>query len=127
MTEMGKRFVLLSAYEELTEKETFCIKEANFDEIRKVQAKKSRLLEELGSLDDEDRLKSEQRVDFNRRIDRLQTIEQENESRLEALMDQNRSEIKTLSKRSSSASKIKKAYGTASSPDNSSGSLKNKA
>lgn len=124
---MGKRFVLLSAYEALTEKETFCIKEANFDEIRKVQAKKSRLLEELGSLDDDDQLESEQKAEFNCRIDRLQAKEKENELRLAELMDQNRSEIKALSKRSSSVSQIKKAYGTASSPDNSRGSLKNKA
>jgi hypothetical protein len=36
MTETTKRFVLLGAYEALTEKETFCLKEANFEAVSTV-------------------------------------------------------------------------------------------
>ncbi len=127
MIGMEKRFVLLAAYEDLTEKETFCIKEANFDEIRKVQGKKLKLLGEMDALGDRDRLRPEEKEDFNNRVERLQIREKENEERLNLLMGQNRSELKSLSKHASSVSQIRKAYGSSISPEAPNRSLKGKA
>ena len=124
---MEKRFVLLTAYEDLTAKETFCIKEANFDEIQKVQSKKSKLLGELGSLRDKDRLRIEEKGDFSRRVEALQKQEQENEELLSLLMGQNRAELRSLSKHATSVSQIRKAYGSASSLDSPNRSLTDKA
>lgn len=122
-----KRFVLLSAYEELTEKETFCIKEANFDEIRKVQSKKVKLLGELDTLNDKDQLRTEEKEAFNKRIERLQMREKENDERLALLIGQNRVELRSLSKRASSVSQIRKAYGLPSGLEIPNRALKGKA
>jgi len=127
MIGMEKRFVLLAAYEDLTEKETFCIKEANFEEIRKVQGKKLKLLGEMDALEDGDRLRPEEKEGFNDRIQRLQIREKENEERLNLLMGENRSEMKSLSKHASSVSQIRKAYGSAFSREAPKRSLKGKA
>lgn len=127
MIEMRKRFVLLSAYETLTAKESFCIKEANFEAIGRVQAKKSKLLGQLEKLTDQDLLTTEERVDFNDRIERLQIEEKENEGLLTLLKKENRTKFKSLSKHVSSVSKIRKAYGSASSPSIPSRALKDKA
>lgn len=127
MIETRKRFVLLGAYEALTEKETFCLKEANFDAVSKVQAKKARLLSELQALDEQDSLKAEEKNEFNRRLQQLQEREKRNDTLLGQLMAENRSESKTLSKRVSSASQVRRAYGAASSPSGSKRTLKDKA
>ncbi len=124
---MEKRFVLLTAYEKLTAKETFCIKEANFDEIQKVQSKKTKILVELETLNDQDRLSTEEKMDFNGRLEELQKCERENDERLNMLISQNRTELKSLSKRATSVSRFRKAYGSASSLEPPSGSLTDKA
>ena len=109
MTETRKRFVLLGAYEALTEKENFCLKEANFEAVSTVQAKKARLLSELQSLDDQETLEIAEKVAFNRRLKQLQEYEKSNDALLVKLMEANRSESKSLWKRANSASQVKKA------------------
>ncbi len=127
MTETPKRLLLLETYEALTEKETFCIGERNFDEIRKIQAKKKRLLEELGKRADEPPESETERADFNARIKQLKAKEDANEALLETMMQENREQFRSLSKRVKSASQIRKAYGTANQTDGPRRSLKNKA
>lgn len=127
MIGMEKRFVLLTAYEELTEKETFCLKEANFDEIRKVQAKKSKLIGELESLNDQDGVRPEEKENFNSRIEALKRQEKDNEECLKLLINENRTELKSLSKHTSSVSQIRKAYGSPTSLETPVRSLKDKA
>lgn len=127
MTEMRKRFVLLGAYETLTEKETFCLKEANFDAVSTVQAKKARLLSKLQSLEDHDALGAGEKEEFNGRLQRLRECEKRNDALLEVLKEENRTQFKSLSKRVNSASQVRKAYGSAANADGSSRSLKDKA
>ncbi len=127
MNEPRKRFVLLDAYEALTEKETFCINEANFEEISRVQAKKSKLLAELESLSDTPLLDEKEISEFNQRIDTLRERETSNSLRLDGLMKENREQFRDLSKRANSASQIRRAYGSASNPAAPNRSLKNKA
>ncbi len=124
---MRKRFILLSAYEELTEKESFCINELNFQEISKVQGKKLKLIGELESLNDHESLSRDEKDNFNARIEHLQIVEKENEKRLGSMKDENRLRFKSLSKHVRSASKIRKAYGSASSPRLQTRALKDKA
>ncbi len=127
MTETTKRFVLLGAYEALTEKETFCLKEANFEAVSTVQAKKARLLSELQNLDDQETPEIAEKVAFNRRLKQLQEYEKSNDALLVKLMEANRSESKSLSKRANSASQVKKAYGSAGNSSGLKRALKDKA
>ena len=127
MTTTRKRFVLLGAVEDLTEKETFCLKEANFEKAVEVQAKKARLIGELKRLEDHESLSQSEKDEFNSRLDRLLVCENKNEMALEQLKTDNRSQFKTMSKHSSSVSKIRKAYGSASNPDASTPILKGQA
>jgi ribosomal protein L34E len=127
MIETRKRFILLGAYEELTEKETFCLKEANFDAVSTVQGKKARLLSELQSLDDQGTLETEEKDEFNRRLQQLQECEKGNDILLGELMKENRSEFKTLSKRANSASQVRRAYGSAGNASGAKRALKDKA
>ena len=127
MTETSKRFVLLGAYETLTEKETFCLSEANFEAVSAVQAKKARLLSELQNLDAGESLEAEEKADFNLRLQQLQECEKRNDALLDELKKENRSQFKELSKRASSASKVRKAYGSASVAGGKTRTLKDKA
>ena len=127
MTGTRKRFILLGAYEGLTEKETFCLKEANFDAVSTVQAKKARLLSELQGLDDQDTLETTEKDEFNRRLQKLQECEKDNDALVLELMKENRSEFKTLSKRSNSASQVRRAYGSAGNASGAKRTLKDKA
>jgi predicted nucleotidyltransferase len=127
MTETRKSFVLLGAYEALTEKETFCLKEANFEVVSKIQSKKDRLLKELQNLEDRESLESDEKDEFNRRLQILQECEKSNEALLKRLKAENRSQFKSLSKRASSASQIRRAYGSAANPDGLKRNLKDKA
>ncbi len=127
MTETSKRFVLLSAYESLSEKETFCLTEANFEAVSVIQAKKARILKELQALEDQDSLGPEEKAEFNRRLERLQESEKSNDAMLDKLKEENRAQFKSISKRVSSASQVRKAYGSASSADGSTRTLADKA
>ncbi len=127
MTETRKRFALLGAYEELTEKETFCLKEANFDAVKEVQAKKAKLVGELQRFEGGGQLSPSEKEEFNSRIEILLGSEKENEALLEALKSENRAQFKSLVKQSNSVSKIRKAYGSASNPTTPTRTLKGQA
>ncbi|GEM_PF-906224 len=109
---MKRRFILLDAYERFTEKETLCLKESNFDEALRLQGKKSKIIRELADLDDAERLSEEKRQEFNRRLADLERIESENGQLLERMQSENRSQVRSLSKRVLAVSSIQKAYGS---------------
>ena len=114
MAETPKQMVLLDAYEELTEKETFCFREANINGMLEIEDKKAKLLEELLRMSSESNLSSDQKQDFDSRVSALLKQEKENETFLSGLMKENRAAYRKLSQNADSASKIKKAYGNSS-------------
>lgn len=109
----AKAMTLLAAYEELTERESFCLGEANMEGVLAVQSKKAAVLEELQRLAGEAKLAGESRRSFDERIGRLLEAEKANEARLAKLMDENRREWQQLSKQSRAVSRVRKAYGKA--------------
>ena len=127
MIEQRKRFALLGAYETLTEKERFCLKEGNFEAIGELQEKKLRLLKDLERLEDASSLAATEKNEFNSRLEKVLAVESENEALLEELKVENRSQYRALSKRFTSASKIRRAYGSASNPNAPRRTLKDQA
>ncbi len=127
MDSIPKQMVLLKAYEELTEKETFCLREANIKGMLELEDKKAKLLEELQRLAAEADLSPETREEFNRRVSILLKQEKENEIFLEKLMQENRAAYKKLSQNADSASKIRRAYGKTGMGSSSSRTFKDQA
>ena len=127
MTQSPKSLVLLEAYEELTAKESFCLKEVNIKGVLATQEKKAKLLAGFRKLEPSEELSEEAKADFDRRIQNLLEREAENSKALESLIEENRLAYKLLSKHRNSASNIRKAYGAKSSSLSNSKSLKDQA
>lgn len=126
MSSLPKQLVLIEAYEELTDKESFCLKEGNIEGCLKVQGKKAKLLPELQLLKGAS-MSTELRATYQERLNRLQEIEQNNAAVLSQLIEKNRNEHKKLSKQSGSASKFRKAYANPTEKRTSSVSLEGQA
>ena len=125
MTATSKHFVLLDAYCELTEKETFCLGEGNLQGVLKAQAKKGQISEELTRLSREAPLDPESKEKFDKTVRELLVQEEANNQTIEKLIRENRAEFKELSKQGYSANKFRRAYGMGD--DDKSSSLKGKA
>jgi len=125
MAASSKHFVLLDAYSELTDKEAFCLGEANFEGVLMAQAKKSKISDELTRLGNEDPLDKRNKVLFDKAVHELIDREAANDKKIKELIRQNRDEFKGLSKQGRSASKFRRAYGMGD--DDRSSSLKDKA
>lgn len=100
---------LLAAYEELTRKETVCLKEANWEPMLKTQAKKAKLVEGISKHTAE--LLLDERTQFNKRIASLQIKEAENAKTLAEKMKDNRELYRQITQRTKSGSKAIRAYG----------------
>lgn len=111
-----RRFTLLEAYERFTEKETLCIRESNFEEVRSLQEKKGKLIRELGILEDAELIEDNERQDFDRRLVELGRIEEANGQLLDKMQRQNRSNARSLAKQVSPVARIQKAYGGSDRP-----------
>lgn len=111
-TSSNRRFALLEGYETLTEKEGVCLREANFDALGIVQAKKAELLKALEALEDSKELTLEQKEEFNRRLESLREQEYRNARELSRMQSENRADLKSLSAQANAASNIRKAYGS---------------
>lgn len=121
----SKRIALLESYEELTRKESVCIREGNIEPLAALQEKKAALIAALQQLSSED-VSAEERTQFNQRLVRLQETEEANAEGLGRLMAENRDAYRKLGQNASSASKLRRAY--AGKPgDDSERSLKHKA
>ena len=113
MTSVPKQLVLLAAYEELTEKERFCLQEGNMEGCLRAQEKKAKLLVELQQPILEP-LVGQNLKDYQKRVESLQKQEQENAKTLSGLIKENRDTYKGLAKQSGSAAKFRKAYANPS-------------
>ena len=105
----SKHFILLSAYEELTQKETFCIGESNFEAVVRVQEKKRSLLAGLAGLAAAD-LAEADRAAFSRRVEALREQEDRNAEALDARIKDNRLEYRKLTMNAKSAPQLIRAY-----------------
>lgn len=121
----SRRTTLLSAYEDFTRRETMCLKDENFELLAKIQDKKSKVIEELQSLDDQP--DEAEKRDFNQRLEKLLEQERANEALLAEKMVNNRAEYRNLTKRSASASKLRRAYAPTTEKNTSQSSLKGRA
>ena len=122
----AKRLTLLEAYEDLTRKESVCLREDRFEDLNRVQRKKAQLLEGLDALRVEP-LDADEQAEFDKRIASLQERESSNAALLTEKMTANRSEFRKLRKHSASASKLKRAYAAPEQSEQDSGSLKGRA
>ncbi len=117
----------LQAYEELTCKETLCLREENFDALLATQAKKARLLDGLAQLA-ETPFKAGEAEQFKAKISALQRQEAENAAVLEEKMRVNREQHKALSRSAKSSVSALRAYGRPDpQPPAASSTLKDKA
>ena len=110
----SKRMVALLAYEELTLKETLCLKEENYDGLLRTQSKKAKLLDGLAKLNDVPLAAGE----ATRYAELLQALQQQESANAELLakrMQTNRSQLRGLTRSGNSGVSALKAYGR---PDN---------
>lgn len=108
-TPTSKAMTLLSAYEELTRKETVCLNEENWEPLLKTQTKKAKLAEGITQHTAE--LLPEERSQFNARIASLQLQDAENSKTLAAKIKDNRDLYKQITQRTKSGGKAIRAYG----------------
>ena len=106
----SKATVLVEALEELIRKETFCLKEENYEAVGRLQDKKEPLVRGLQEL--QGALRSEgERADLNRRLDILREQEQANVATLGERMKENREAFRKLGANAKSATTLLKTYG----------------
>lgn len=120
-----RRSTLLSAYEDFTRRETVCLKDEDFELLAKVQDKKVKVIAELQSL--EDSPDEAEKHDFNRRLEVLVELEKANEATLTQKMANNRQELRNLTKRSASATKLRRAYAPSGEKKSGQSSLEGRA
>jgi len=125
MATITKHFVLLDAYGDLTEKETFCLGEENMAGVLSIQAKKAKISDELLRLDRESPLDAKAKKEFDSIVRALLAKEAANDRTIKELMARNREAFKDLSKQGRSVNKFRRAYGVGG--DEKSSSLKGKA
>lgn len=111
MSENPKQIVLLSAYEELTQRETVSLREGNMEATLELQKKKAKLLEKITELQKDAPLRGELAKVLKEKVARLEAIESENAQVLAEHMKNNRIEYRSLVKRSGAATKVRNAYG----------------
>ncbi|MCH6255876.1 hypothetical protein MLD52_04910 [Puniceicoccaceae bacterium K14] len=111
MSERPKQVVLLEAYEELTRKESVCLREANIEVALEVQAKKAKLLDKIAELQKTSPLNGDIEPSFSEKVAELESIEISNAQVLEEAMKKNRDVYRIVTKRSDSAGKVRNAYG----------------
>lgn len=121
----SRRFILLSAYEDFTRRETVCIREDNFERLETVQSKKAKVIEELSIL--EDTPTEDERSQFNKRIEVLLESERANEAMLKEKIASNRQAYRKLSASAVAANKLRKTYGPTYDTLPSQGNLKGRA
>lgn len=122
----NKAMILLEAYEDLTSKETLCLKEGNFDGVLRAQKKKALLFQGLEELQGTP-LRDEDRAAVRRRLEHLKEQEAANSAELQRRMKENREELKKLSANASSASKLRRAYAKPDVADRDASGLEGKA
>lgn len=121
----SRRFILLSAYEDFTRRETVCIREEDFDRLESLQSKKEKVIAELSGLADSPT--DTERADFNRRIEALLESERSNEALLTEKMASNRQAYRKLTANAVAANKLRRAYGPANDRPASPGNLQGRA
>lgn len=127
MSESPKQLVLLSAYEELTLKEEVCIREVNMEATLSVQEKKAGLLQRIEELEKANPMRGEAKKTFQEKVKSLKVLEAKNAAILDEKMIANRSEYKSLIKKTGAASKVRNAYGISEKDRKSPSSLKDQA
>ncbi|RME70249.1 MAG: flagellar protein FliT [Verrucomicrobia bacterium] len=108
----GRIFVLLSAYEDLTDRETSALRRGDIQFAIALETRKLRLAEHLGNARRQANLSRAEIAAFEARIERLQEREKANLAFLRGEMDRVGAELSELNRATRRSRQVRRGYGT---------------